>query len=98
MIIALTRRNLRHALIRHRNDRIARERTDDSWPLLLRMRDETLTELLMDPDPGEARTFDFEGREFLGIPVLVDDQLAPGEIALDWPPVTVTGEEGVSRG
>lgn len=84
----LTRRGLRHTLIRRRNARIM-ESDDDSWPLLLRMSSETLSTVLVDDDPAEQATVDFEGRVFMGIPVLTDDTLPLGEVAVGWPPVGV---------
>lgn len=80
----LTRKGLRHALLRRRNERILASH-DEAWPLLVRMHSETLSDLLVDDDPAEATTFDFEGARFMGIPVLGDDTMAHGAIALDWP-------------
>jgi hypothetical protein len=82
----LTRRNLRHHVMRRRNARIAETR-DQAMPLALRMNPDTLTELLLDGDPAEQHTLDFEGREFIGIPVLTDPAMGYGDIAIDWPPL-----------
>lgn len=97
MTEALTRRGLRHALIRRRNARIAGFRLDDSWPLVLRMSSETRSAVLVDGDPAEQGTVDFEGRLFMGIPILVDEALGFGDVAVDWPPSprAVEGVEGV---
>lgn len=88
----LTRRGLRHTLIRRRNTRILAQ-VGDGWPLLLRMSAETLSHVLVDDDPAEQHTVDFEGRVvFMGIPVLTDDTLPLGEVAVDWPQLEVSGE------
>jgi hypothetical protein len=79
-----TRRELRHMLMRRRNERIAADRDAAGMPRLLRMHDDTLTDLLLDPDPNETFTVDFEGKAFLGIPVLTDPRLERGTVEVDW--------------
>lgn len=80
----LTRRNVRHELIRRRNERIVADR-DDRWPLAIFMHPETVHEVLMDADPAEAHTLDFEGKFFMNVPLIGDERLAPGEVRLQWP-------------
>lgn len=80
----LTRRGLRHTLLRARNDRIAASR-DESWPRLLVMSHLTLTELLVDDDPAEAFTVDFEGKRFMGILILADEETPYGDVVVEWP-------------
>lgn len=92
----MTRRGLRHSLIRRRNARIVEQR-GDAWPVLLRMSSETLSQVLVDDDPAEQQTVDFEGRVFMGIAVLSDDTLPFGEVAIDWP-AGRSVEEEVSGG
>jgi hypothetical protein len=82
--VEVSRRAVRHELIRRRNERIA-ELRDDRWPLMLYMHPRTLDELLMDPDPAEASVIDFEGREFMRIPLVGDPALEPGVFRLQWP-------------
>lgn len=80
----LSRKTVRHQLIRARNARIAEHR-DDRWPMQLHMSTETLSELLLDGDPDEQHTLDFEGFEFMGIPIEYDARLDPGVVAIVWP-------------
>ena len=80
----LTRRGVRHALLRARNGRVVEPR-DDRWPVLLVMHPLTLAELLMDSDPDERRTIDFEGKAFMNIPLLEDPGMVVGEVAMRWP-------------
>jgi len=81
----VTRSNVRHLLVRRRNERIALGGpTFDDWPLAIHMHSETLEDLLLDGDGTEAHTIDFEGREFMNIPIVEDDSLEPGEFALRW--------------
>ena len=80
----LSRKALRHMLVRRRNERIA-ELRDDRWPLRLVMAPETLEELLVDSDPLEQRTLDFEGWEFAGIPLSTRAGMERGLVAVDWP-------------
>ena len=87
----LSRRTVRHRLIRARNERIAADQRATAWPSTLYMSHETLTELLVDSDPAEQATLDFEGNRFLGIPITADDRLERGVVALQW-------SQGVTRG
>jgi hypothetical protein len=81
----VTRKNVRHLIVRRRNERIAAGGPDfDDWPVAIHMHPETRDDLLMDRDGHEQHTMDFEGSTFLRIPVVVDDTLAPGEFALRW--------------
>lgn len=80
----LSRRSVRHALVRARNARVVADR-DERYPLLLAMSNDTLSELLVDADPHEAHVLDFEGREFMGIPILTDDDLERGLVEIRWP-------------
>lgn len=80
----LTRRGVRHALVRARNTRVLQDR-DDRWPVLLVMHPLTMAELLMDSDPAERHVIDFEGKAFMDIPVLEDPGMAVGEVAMRWP-------------
>lgn len=80
----LTRKAVRHRLVRLRNERIATTR-DDAWPLQMLMAHTTHEELLVDGDGGEQHTLDFEGRAFMNVPITVDDRLAHGVIQLVWP-------------
>lgn len=80
----LSRKTVRHLLLRRRNERIATAR-DDRMPSRLVMSHDTLAELLADSDPAEAWTLDFEGFEFMGVPIGVDHSLASGIVQVDWP-------------
>lgn len=80
----LSRRTVRHLLLRRRNERVAQLR-DDRMPRRVSMNLRTLEELLTDSDPAEQWTLDFEGMEFMGIPVVVDPSLEVGVVAVDWP-------------
>lgn len=80
----LTRRAVRHHLIRLRNARIAASR-DEAWPLRLHMHPLTLAELLMDGDPHERHVIDFEGKAFMRIPIVEDVRLAQGAVEVVWP-------------
>lgn len=79
------RRELRHALMRRRNERIAADQHADGMPVALVMAPTTREELLLDNDPAEAFAIDFEGREFLGIPLLEVDTLEHGVVEVRWP-------------
>jgi hypothetical protein len=91
----LSRRAVRHELIRRRNERIV-ELRDDSWPAHLLMHTYSLEDLRMDSDPAEAQTMDFEGKEFMNIPVITDDRLEHGEFRVAWP--SSSTELGASDG
>lgn len=81
----VTRKNVRHLLVRRRNERIAvGGPTFDDWPTAMHVHPETLEDLLLDPDGQERNTIDFEGREFMRIPIVQDPSLEPGEFALRW--------------
>jgi hypothetical protein len=81
----LSRRHVRHAIIRAVNARVA-ELRDDRRPVLLVMARSTFDELLIDSDPNEQWTMDFEGRQFTGIPVAVAEVgLEPGVVQMRWP-------------
>ena len=83
--VFLSRRAVRHELVRRRNERIADTR-DDRWPVAMFMHQDSLDELLIDSDPGgEVPLMDFEGKTFMGVPVITDSQLAHGEVRLQWP-------------
>jgi hypothetical protein len=84
----LTRRAVRHHLMRLRNARVA-ELRDERMPEHLTMHPDTLAELQMDGDRDEQHTLDFEGRQFMGIPLVTDDRLEVGDIAVAWPPLTL---------
>ena len=85
----LTRRAVRHHLVRLRNTRIA-ELRDTRWPIALMMHPATFEELLIDSDPAEHHTIDFEGTEFMGIPLITDERRPVGDIAVQWPTATFT--------
>lgn len=84
----VSRRNVRHALMRAHNRRVG-ELRDDRWPLALHACRRTVDELLLDGDPAEAQTVDSLGMRFLGIPLEVDPRLAAGEFTVVWPPTPV---------
>lgn len=79
-----SRRELRHLIIRRRNDRIASDR-DDRLPVRLWMHPDTLSDLLTDDDAAERWVLDFEGREFMGVPVVERPDMAVGLVDVDWP-------------
>lgn len=81
----VSRRAVRHLIVRARNARIAAEERDDRWPLQIVMAPSTLSELQVDGDPQEAHTLDFEGLEFMGIPLVADPEMLAGEFELRWP-------------
>jgi hypothetical protein len=81
----VSRRALRHLILRRRNERIAAQR-DDQWPVTIYCHPETHADLLTDGDPLEQMTMDFLGGTFMRIPLLEDQRLAPGEFVVDWPP------------
>ena len=78
------RRNVRHHLIRARNNRIAETR-DSSWPVLLTAHPATLDELLTDGDPAEAFTVDAFNNTIAGVPYQADARLQLGVFELVWP-------------
>lgn len=80
----VSRRAVRHELIRRRNERIAAVR-DDRWPVAIYLHPETRAEVLMDGDPAEASVVDFEGKEFMRIPLITDESLDRGVFRLQWP-------------
>lgn len=80
----VTRANVRHLVVRRRNERISADPRADDWPTAIHMHPETLADLLLDGDGREANTVDFEGREFMGFPIVEDGSLEPGEFALRW--------------
>lgn len=80
----LTRKAVRHALLRAHHARVAEDR-DERWPLALHMHPDTLSELLVDGDPTEQWTLDFEGMQFCNVPITTDPRLTPGEVAIQWP-------------
>jgi len=85
----VSRRNLRHLIMRRRNERIA-ELRDDRFPVEILMHRETLEDLRADGDPDEYATLDFEGTVFMGIAVQAqyteDGGPGPGEFVVAWPP------------
>lgn len=81
----VTRKNLRHLLLRRRNERIAETR-DDQWPTVIYLHPETHAELLTDGDPHEQQTMDFVGGTFMRIPLVEDTRVAAGDFIVDWPP------------
>lgn len=83
----LSRRSVRHAIMRARNARVAElgPQGGDPMPLLLVMHPLTLAELLMDSDPAERHLIDFEGKAFMGVPILEDDRMSIGDVAIRWP-------------
>ena len=78
------RRALRHAIQRARNERIASSR-DGQLPVLIRLAQPALDALLTDSNPAEQFTIDWEGREFMRIPLLVDPALSDDQASLEWP-------------
>lgn len=80
----LTRKAVRHAILRAHHTRVLEAR-DERWPLALHMHPDSLSELLVDGDPDEQHTLDFEGLELLRIPIVTDQRLAPGEVRIQWP-------------
>lgn len=82
----LSRRTVRHALLRARNTRIAEFR-DDRMPRELHMHPDTLSELLVDGDPFERHLVDFEGKTLMGVVIVRDQSLPVGEVRIVWPPV-----------
>jgi hypothetical protein len=80
----LTRKGLRHRLIRARNERVAR-RLPNELPALLLMHPATHDELLVDGDPSELFTMSMNGREFMGVPISHDPRLELGDITVVWP-------------
>lgn len=80
----VTRREVRHGLLRAHNERVAASR-DLSWPTALVMHPLTREDVLIDDDPAEAHVVDFEGHAFMSIPVLTDDRLERGVVQLQWP-------------
>lgn len=81
----LTRKAVRHAILRARNARVVADERDARMPLALHMHPNTLTELLVDSDPSERDTLDFEGLQIIGIPIQTDPRLEPGVFRLQWP-------------
>jgi hypothetical protein len=83
--IDLTRRNVRHHLIRARNERVAAGGPGFAeWPTTLFLNRVTLEELERDGDPEEVDTMDFEGETFMGIPIVQDPRLDNGVFAVTW--------------
>jgi hypothetical protein len=81
----LTRRNLRHALMRRRNERIAAAGPRyDEPPAELFLSPATREDLLKDGDPDEAKTIDFLGEMFCGVPLIEDGRLAKGQFVVRW--------------
>lgn len=84
----VSRRALRHQLIRLRNARVA-ETQDDRWPLLVLMHPDTLTELMVDGDREEQWTLEYlldGSTKFMGVPVVTDERLELGVFEIRWPP------------
>jgi hypothetical protein len=90
----VSRRALRHLLLRRRNERIAADPRAAVAVRLLRMHPDTWDDLRLDPDPLEADTVDFEGRTFCGVPVVGDLSLAAGVIEVDWPAAVEVSDAG----
>ena len=86
----VSRRALRHLLLRRRNERIAADPQAAVAVRLLRMHPDTWDDLRLDPDPSERDTIDFEGRTFCGVPVAEDLSLAAGVVEVDWQAVEVS--------
>lgn len=81
----LTRKHLRHVLQRTRNERIAElGPTEPGQPEALIMSGITHGDLLLDDDPLERDTLDFEGFEFMGVPIQTNPTLPRGEVQIRW--------------
>ncbi len=81
----LSRKELRHMLLRRRNERVMADRHALGLPTLLVMHPHTAEELRLDNDPDERFTLDFEGREFMGIPILEDARVKLWRVEVRWP-------------
>lgn len=88
----VSRRALRHHLLRLRNGRVAQLR-DDRLPVLITAHPDTISEVLMDSDPHERHTVDFEGKAFMGVPLLGDARLEAGVFEVRWPEGPPAGRE-----
>lgn len=86
----VSRKALRHELLRLRNARVARLR-DDREPLLVAAHPDTITELLIDSDPHEHLAMDFEGKVFMGVPLHGDPRLPAGVFEVSWPDAPLGG-------
>jgi hypothetical protein len=100
----LSRRSVRHSIMRARNARVAELGPlagADVMPVMLTMHPLTLAELLMDSDAAEHHVIDFEGKAFMGIPIMEDDRMSIGSVAVRWPvehsapPTTTSGDSRV---
>lgn len=80
----LTRKAVRHAILRAHHARAVADR-DERWPLALHMHPDSLSELLVDGDPDEQHTLDFEGLELMRIPIVTDQRIPAGEVRIQWP-------------
>ena len=82
----LTRKAVRHGILRAQRARAMRDPDAVGvLPVMLEMHPDTLAELLIDNDPDELRVLDFEGLEFMGIPIQANPARAHGDIAMRWP-------------
>lgn len=84
----LSRRELRHAVTRARNARIA-ELRDDRMPLRLELHPLTWEDVLLDSDPAETEAVPWapgSDRTFYGIHVLPTQMVQVGEVDILWPP------------
>ena len=82
---ALTRRELRHAIMRRRNARINESR-DDRLPVQITLHPDTWDDVRLDGDPAEQASVYFgDPDHFGGIPVQGNPRLPYGEIELTWP-------------
>lgn len=82
---SVSRRELRHMILRRRNERVVANRHAALMPTVLRMHPETRYALLRDDDPNERWALDFEGDEFLGIPIFTDASLELWTVDVTWP-------------
>lgn len=81
----VSRKALRHLIMRRRNERIVADQRAVEMPAVIHLHPDTRDEILMDNDPNEMFTVDFEGREFLGIPLQGDPALERGVFVVVWP-------------
>lgn len=87
----MTRRELRHAILRARNQRVIAA-GPDGWqphlhasPVALALHPDDAAELRLDGDWAEAGALDFEGKAFMGVPITEDPQLERGTFTVTWP-------------
>lgn len=81
----LTVRELKHALMRSLNTRVA-EQHDRRHPLALHMHPLTREDLMIDQvAPEDQYVYDFLNDTFLRIPVVGDPRVPHGEVQVQWP-------------